>query len=116
MGSEVRMKAGVTVKLASGSRSVEPEALIASGPFGEGGTVTSAVHSPRLLAVASVIAKLSPTMTVIRSLAPAPEPVTFIAVPGDPKEGSRLMMPDTTVNFIFGMSVSEVSDPNARMV
>ena len=110
-----RETVGVTVKLASICWVLLPEARITMRPPGAGGTVTFAVHTPCSLAETSVLAGLSPTVTVILSLAPKPEPLTFKVVPGGPLERSSLKLAPS-VSVTARTLVEEVRGPEARIV
>ncbi|MEK7815035.1 MAG: hypothetical protein AAB291_03860 [Chloroflexota bacterium] len=77
--------------------------------------MTFAAHTPCSLAATSVLTGLSPTVTVILSLAPKPEPLTFKLVPGGPLERSSLKLAPS-VSVTARTLVEEVRGPEARIV
>jgi hypothetical protein len=74
-----------------------------------------AVHTPCSLAETSVLAGLSPTVTVILSLVLKPEPLTCKVLPGGPLDRSSFK-PAPSVNVTTGALAAEVRDPEARIV
>ena len=89
-----------------------PEARIETGPAGVGGIIVLAVHSPRSSADAYVSVRLSPTLTLMISIAMKPEPVMLKMVPGEPLERASLrLVPNVSVTA--GTVVAGVRVPEA---